>query len=86
MWPYHPDLIEKAVPRYTSYPTAADFGEIPTSALRDEIEQADGEISAEAAASWRNQLIAASEAGHFFSALTGFIVSGTKPCDGKSEQ
>lgn len=24
---YHPDLIERAVPRYTSYPTAAEFGD-----------------------------------------------------------
>lgn len=45
MWPYYPELLEVPVPRYTSYPTAADFGEIPTSALRDEIEQASGDIS-----------------------------------------
>jgi oxygen-independent coproporphyrinogen-3 oxidase len=25
MWPYHPDLLAKPVPRYTSYPTAAQF-------------------------------------------------------------
>jgi oxygen-independent coproporphyrinogen-3 oxidase len=25
MWPYHPDLLRRAVPRYTSYPTAAEF-------------------------------------------------------------
>lgn len=25
MWPYHPQLIQRAVPRYTSYPTAAEF-------------------------------------------------------------
>lgn len=25
MWPYHPELLARAVPRYTSYPTAADF-------------------------------------------------------------
>ncbi|WOE75329.1 oxygen-independent coproporphyrinogen III oxidase [Alterisphingorhabdus coralli] len=25
MWTYHPDLLERPVPRYTSYPTAADF-------------------------------------------------------------
>lgn len=24
-WPYHPDLLERPVPRYTSYPTAAEF-------------------------------------------------------------
>lgn len=26
MWPYHPELIARAAPRYTSYPTAAEFG------------------------------------------------------------
>jgi len=25
MWPYYPDLLSRAVPRYTSYPTAAEF-------------------------------------------------------------
>lgn len=25
MWTYHPDLLARPVPRYTSYPTAADF-------------------------------------------------------------
>lgn len=25
MWPYHPDLLRRPVPRYTSYPTAAEF-------------------------------------------------------------
>ena len=45
MWPYHPDLLAKPVPRYTSYPTAADFGAIPNTALRDRIEQASGDIS-----------------------------------------
>lgn len=25
MWPYHPDLLAMPVPRYTSYPTAAEF-------------------------------------------------------------
>ena len=27
MWPYYPELLEKPVPRYTSFPTAAEFGE-----------------------------------------------------------
>jgi len=27
MWTYHLDLLDRAVPRYTSYPTAAEFGE-----------------------------------------------------------
>ncbi len=28
MWRYYPELLERAVPRYTSYPTAAEFGDI----------------------------------------------------------
>ncbi|SEM50443.1 oxygen-independent coproporphyrinogen-3 oxidase [Sphingomonas gellani] len=27
MWTYHPDLLARPVPRYTSYPTAAEFGD-----------------------------------------------------------
>lgn len=27
MWPYHPALLARPVPRYTSYPTAAEFGD-----------------------------------------------------------
>lgn len=27
MWPYHPELLSTPVPRYTSCPTAAEFGE-----------------------------------------------------------
>ncbi len=27
MWPYHPDLLARPVPRYTSYPTAVEFSE-----------------------------------------------------------
>ncbi len=45
MWPYHPDLLDTPVPRYTSYPTAADFGPIEPSDLRHSIEQASGDIS-----------------------------------------
>ena len=26
MWPYYPELLERPVPRYTSFPTAAEFG------------------------------------------------------------
>ena len=29
MWPYHPDLLARPVPRYTSYPTAAEFTDAP---------------------------------------------------------
>lgn len=28
MWTYHPELLARPVPRYTSYPTAAEFGEL----------------------------------------------------------
>lgn len=34
MWPYHHALLERAVPRYTSYPTAAEFqGEFGSDAM-----------------------------------------------------
>ena len=27
MWPYYPDLLATPVPRYTSFPTAAEFSD-----------------------------------------------------------
>lgn len=45
MWPYYPELLEAPVPRYTSYPTAADFGALPFDALRQAIERSSGDIS-----------------------------------------
>jgi oxygen-independent coproporphyrinogen III oxidase len=45
MWPYHPDLLAKPVPRYTSYPTAADFGPIEASSIERAIEQTSGDVS-----------------------------------------
>ncbi|WFL76193.1 radical SAM protein [Altererythrobacter arenosus] len=45
MWPYHPDLLATPVPRYTSYPTAAEFGEIDASLYRDALEHTAGDIS-----------------------------------------
>ena len=45
MWPYHPDLLAQPVPRYTSYPTAADFGDLPTDAYPRALESAGGDIS-----------------------------------------
>ncbi|MEO0463174.1 MAG: radical SAM protein [Pseudomonadota bacterium] len=45
MWPYHPELLETPVPRYTSYPTAADFGALPPHALAQAIGQASGDVS-----------------------------------------
>lgn len=38
MWPYHPDLLQRPVPRYTSYPTAAEFTEaVGAEALQAEL-------------------------------------------------
>ncbi|PKB25520.1 oxygen-independent coproporphyrinogen-3 oxidase [Novosphingobium kunmingense] len=45
MWPYHPDLLTVPVPRYTSYPTAADFGAIDAALLPSAISGATGDIS-----------------------------------------
>ncbi|MBU2587969.1 MAG: oxygen-independent coproporphyrinogen III oxidase [Alphaproteobacteria bacterium] len=45
MWQYHPELLARAVPRYTSYPTAADFGALPEGAIERAIAGADGDIS-----------------------------------------
>lgn len=46
MWPYHPDLLAVPVPRYTSYPTAAEFGDdIGPADLADAVSMASGEVS-----------------------------------------
>ncbi|WP_427963378.1 oxygen-independent coproporphyrinogen III oxidase [Altererythrobacter sp.] len=45
MWPYYPELLETPVPRYTSYPTAAEFGEIDPLAYRKALERVEGDIS-----------------------------------------
>lgn len=45
MWPYHPDLLATPVPRYTSYPTAADFGPLPADAYRSALEGVQGPVS-----------------------------------------
>ncbi|WP_338240859.1 oxygen-independent coproporphyrinogen III oxidase [Aurantiacibacter hainanensis] len=46
MWPYHPDLLATPVPRYTSYPTAAEFGDdVGPADLADAISTAMGEVS-----------------------------------------
>ncbi len=45
MWTYHPDLLALPVPRYTSYPTAADFGPLAAGAIERAIAEADGDIS-----------------------------------------
>ena len=45
MWTYHPDLLARAVPRYTSYPTAADFGPLEPGAIERAIGEAAGDVS-----------------------------------------
>ena len=46
MWPYHPDLLARPVPRYTSYPTAAEFDDtIGPTDLADAIAAASGDVS-----------------------------------------
>ena len=42
MWPYHPDLLARPVPRYTSYPTAAEFTDAVSS---DDMVQALGAVA-----------------------------------------
>lgn len=45
MWTYHPELLARAVPRYTSYPTAADFGPLAQGVIEHAIAGADGDLS-----------------------------------------
>ncbi|WP_416832408.1 MAG: oxygen-independent coproporphyrinogen III oxidase [Erythrobacter sp.] len=45
MWPYHPDLLGTPVPRYTSYPTAADFGQLTAGSIEQAIERSTGDVS-----------------------------------------
>ena len=45
MWPYHPDLLATPVPRYTSFPTAAEFGPLDDGAYADAISTATGDVS-----------------------------------------
>lgn len=45
MWTYHPELLATPVPRYTSYPTAADFGPLEPGTIERAVAGASGEIS-----------------------------------------
>lgn len=45
MWNYIPELLATPVPRYTSYPTAADFGTLPEGTIERAIAGASGDIS-----------------------------------------
>lgn len=46
MWPYHPELLAVPVPRYTSFPTAAEFAEgVGAADLLSALEGETGEVS-----------------------------------------
>lgn len=45
MWPYHPDLLATPVPRYTSYPTAAEFGPLGPARTQEALENVAGDVS-----------------------------------------
>ena len=46
MWPYHPELLSTPVPRYTSFPTAAEFAPgVGSADLGAALAEADGDIS-----------------------------------------
>lgn len=45
MWPYHPDLLATPVPRYTSFPTAAEFGAIGPDDYADALRKVEGDVS-----------------------------------------
>ena len=46
MWPYHPDLLATPVPRYTSFPTAAEFSDAVGLADMDRaMDEVSGDIS-----------------------------------------
>jgi len=45
-WPYHPDLLARPVPRYTSFPTAAEFApDVGALALGEALDATSGDIS-----------------------------------------
>ena len=45
MWTYHPELLEQPVPRYTSFPTAAEFGPLGGEAVEAALARVEGDIS-----------------------------------------
>ncbi|MDC8754032.1 oxygen-independent coproporphyrinogen III oxidase [Erythrobacter sp. sf7] len=45
MWNYYPELLATPVPRYTSYPTAADFGPLEDGVIERAIAGAGGDVS-----------------------------------------
>lgn len=45
MWTYHPELLATPVPRYTSYPTAAEFGPLSPDTYHTALQSAEDDIS-----------------------------------------
>lgn len=45
MWSYYPDLLERPVPRYTSFPTAAEFGPLGGDAVEGALGRQQGDVS-----------------------------------------
>ncbi|WP_375195658.1 oxygen-independent coproporphyrinogen III oxidase [Sphingobium sp.] len=46
MWTYHPDLLARPVPRYTSYPTAAQFsGDVGEADLADRLDRVEADAA-----------------------------------------
>lgn len=45
MWPYHADLLAVPVPRYTSFPTAAEFGDLEAGDYGTALQSVSGDIS-----------------------------------------
>ena len=45
MWNYYPELLATPVPRYTSYPTAADFGPLEEGVIERAIAEATSDVS-----------------------------------------
>ena len=45
MWNYYPEVLATPVPRYTSYPTAADFGPLKAGSIERAIAGAEGDVS-----------------------------------------
>ena len=46
MWPYHPELLDRPVPRYTSFPTAAEFSQdIDSQDFIEALETVSGDVS-----------------------------------------
>ena len=46
MWPFYPELLDVPVPRYTSFPTAAEFGtDVSAGDFTRAVESADRDVS-----------------------------------------